>query len=102
MAFHRLLAEWSHWFWPLFADHLWQATLFTFVVWVAAKGFDRAPARYRYFLWLTALTKFVVPSATLIRLLGRAGVDLRAPFEAVRAAASMIYSGTASGMSAAY
>ena len=35
MTSHHLLAEWSQWFWPVFADHLWQATLFALAVWSA-------------------------------------------------------------------
>ncbi|MGH9937115.1 MAG: M56 family metallopeptidase [Blastocatellia bacterium] len=96
MTLHQLLAEWSQWFWPVFANHLWQATLFAFAVWIAVKSLNRAPARFRYFLWLVALTKFLIPSALLVWLIGQAGVDLSLPFEAVRSAASTTASGIAS------
>ena len=95
MTSHQLLAEWSQWFWPIFANHLWQATLFAFAVWFAVKFFNRAPARFRYFLWLGALTKFLIPSALLVWLIGQAGVDLSRPFEAVQSAASTAASGIA-------
>jgi beta-lactamase regulating signal transducer with metallopeptidase domain/ankyrin repeat protein len=98
MTPHQLLAEWSQWYWPFFANHLWQATLFAFVVWGAVKLFNQAPARYRYLLWLVALTKFLVPSALLIWPIGQAGVDLSWPFETVQSAAST----AASGLATAY
>lgn len=90
MTSHQLLAEWSQWFWQVFANHLWQATLFAFVVWIAVKLFNQAPARFRYFLWLAALAKFLVPSALLVWMIGQAGVDLSLPVEAAQAAASGI------------
>jgi beta-lactamase regulating signal transducer with metallopeptidase domain len=93
MTPHQLLAEWSQWFWPALANHLWQATLFAFLVWGAVKLFDRAPARLRYFLWLSALAKFVVPSAALVWLMGRAGVDLSSPVERVQSATRAAASG---------
>ena len=102
MRSHQLLAEWSQWFWPAFANHLWQATLIACFVWGAAKLFNRAPARFRYFFWLAALTKFLIPSAMLIWLIGQAGVDLSATVEATRSVVSQMASGAVSGMSTAY
>jgi len=95
MISHQTLAEWSQWFWPLAANHLWQATLFAFVVWIAVKSLNQAPARFRHFLWLIALAKFLVPSALLVWLLGQAGVDLSLPFEAIQSATSTAASGIA-------
>ncbi|HKQ80310.1 MAG TPA: M56 family metallopeptidase [Blastocatellia bacterium] len=95
MTSHQLLVEWARWFWPVFANHLWQATLFAFAVWIAVKFFNRAPARFRYFLWMGALAKFLIPSAMLVWLIGQAGVDLSLPFKAVRSAASTAASGIA-------
>jgi TonB family protein len=74
MMIHQTLAEWSQWLWPFFANHLWQATLFVLVVWIAVKLFNQAPAQIRYFLWLGALAKFLVPSALLVWLIGQAGL----------------------------
>ena len=98
MTSHRLLADWSQWFWPVFANHLWQATLFAFVVWIAVKFFDRAPARFRYFLWMGALAKFLIPSAALVWLIGQAGVDLSRAFKTVQS----VGSAAASGIATAY
>ncbi|MGE0127316.1 MAG: TonB family protein [Blastocatellales bacterium] len=95
MISHQLLAEWSQWFWPVLANHLWQATLFAFVVWIAVKSLDQVAARFRYFLWLIALTKFLIPSALLVWLIGRTGVDLSLPFEAAQSLASSAVSGMA-------
>jgi len=95
MTPHQLLAEWSQWFWPVFANHLWQTTLFVFVVWIAVKSLGQAPARLRYFLWLFALAKFLIPSALLIWPIGQAGVDLSLPFEAAQSAARAAASGVA-------
>ncbi|MGH9851272.1 MAG: TonB family protein [Blastocatellia bacterium] len=95
---HQTLVEWSQWFWPVFTNHLWQATLFAFVVWIAVKSLNQAPARFRYFLWLIAMMKFLLPSALLVWMIGQAGVDLSWPFEAVQSAAST----AASGMATAY
>src|SRR5262245_32068113 len=93
MTPHQLLAEWSQWFWPAFANHLWQATFIAFVVWGAVKLFDQAPARLRYFLWLSALAKFLVPSALLTWLIGQAGFDLSSPVETVQSATRAAASG---------
>ncbi len=77
MTFHQLLAEWSQRFWPLFANHLWQATLFALVVWVAALWLKRA--RSRHILWLMAFAKFLLPSALLFLLAREAGLNLSWP-----------------------
>src|SRR5262245_47155487 len=98
MTFHQWLAEWSQWFWPIFANHLLQATLFFLVVWIAVKLFNQAPAQFRHFLWLGALAKFLIPSALLVWLIGQAGFDLSLPFEAAESAAQA----AASSVSAAY
>src|SRR5262249_13696669 len=97
MTSHRLLADWSQWFWPVFANHLWQATLFAFVVWIAVKFFDRAPARFRYFLWMGALANVLIPSPGLGWLIGQAGVDRPGAFKTVQSVGS-----AASGIATAY
>jgi TonB family protein len=78
---HEWLAEWSRWAWPLLAEHLWQATLFTLVALAAAALLKRAPARARHTIWLLALGKFLLPAALLIFLGQQCGLDLtwRAP-----------------------
>ncbi|MGH9937346.1 MAG: TonB family protein [Blastocatellia bacterium] len=95
MTSHQFLAEWSQWFWPIFANHLLQATLFVLILWIAVKLFKQAPAQFRYFLWLSALAKFLVPSALLVWLMGQAGFDLSLPFEAAQSATRAAASGIA-------
>ncbi len=77
MGFHQLLAEWSQRFWPVFANHLWQATLFAFVVWIAALWLGQA--RTRHVVWLMAFAKFLLPSALLFLLAQGAGLNLSWP-----------------------
>lgn len=50
---------------PFVVVHLWQATLFSVFAFIVAVLLRRAPARARYFVWLVALVKFVVPSVLL-------------------------------------
>lgn len=95
MTSHQFLAEWSQWFWPIFANHLLQATLFVLVVWIAVKLFKQAPAQFRHFLWLSALAKFLVPSALAVWLIGQTGFDLSLPFEAAQSTARAAASGIA-------
>ena len=75
MNLHQSLAEWSHWCWPLLANHLWQATLFAALVWLAAYWLKRGPARARHALWLIASIKFLLPSALLLFLAQGCGLD---------------------------
>jgi TonB family protein len=74
MTSHQLLSEWSLWFWPVFANHLWQATLFALAVWVAALWLRRA--RTRHIVWLMAFAKFLLPSALLFLLAQGLGLNL--------------------------
>jgi TonB family protein len=74
MTSHQTLAEWSQWFWPVFANHLWHATLFAFVVWIAALWLGQA--RTRHIVWLMALAKFLLPSALLFLLARELGLNL--------------------------
>ena len=52
----------------LAGDHLWQSTLFAGVVALLAFAFRGARAHVRYWLWLAASLKFLLPFATLIAL----------------------------------
>ena len=74
MTSHQLLAEWSQWFWPVFANHLWQATLFALAVWIAALWLGRA--RTRQIVWLMAFAKILLPSALLFMLAQGLGLNL--------------------------
>jgi TonB family protein len=77
MTSHQLLAEWSQRFWPVFANHLWQATLFAFVAWIAALWLGQA--RTRHIVCLMAFAKFLLPSALLLLLAQGAGLNLSWP-----------------------
>lgn len=82
---YELIAEWSSRGWPMLANHLWQATLFSLLALAAAFALRRAPARARYFAWLVALVKFALPSVLLFFLASQAGVDLSfVPFTSSR------------------
>jgi TonB family protein len=76
VTLYRGLSEWSEWFWPLFADHLWQTTLFALIAWVAVLLLHRATARSRHLIWMIAFAKFLLPSACLIFAMESIGLDL--------------------------
>jgi beta-lactamase regulating signal transducer with metallopeptidase domain len=52
-----------------FLDHLWQSTLFVAVAWALAALLRKNSARVRYWIWLAASLKFLVPFS-LIALAG--------------------------------
>lgn len=54
---------------PALANHLWQSTLFAAAVGVLALALRKNQARARYWLWLAASTKFLIPFS-LLALLG--------------------------------
>lgn len=80
MTFYEPLVGWSRWVWPVLANHLWQATLFSLLVLAVASPLKRAPARVRYSLWLLAMIKFVLPAAAVASMLSRAGIDFNSTF----------------------
>lgn len=61
--------KWAEWFWPLFLNHLWEATLFSSIALLALILLGRAPARVRYLVWLMASLKFLLPSALIALLI---------------------------------
>ncbi|MGH9767720.1 MAG: TonB family protein [Blastocatellia bacterium] len=77
MSSHQLLAEWSQWFWPIFANHLWQATIFALVVWIAAVWLKQT--RTRHIIWLMAFAKFLLPSLWLVLLARGLGLNFSWP-----------------------
>jgi len=77
MTYERML-EWLSWGWPLVINHLWQAALFSTLVFFTSHLLRRGPARVRYALWLVASLKFVLPSALFVFLAQRAGLNLAA------------------------
>jgi TonB family protein len=77
MTSHQILAEWSRWFWPVFANHLWQATLLAIAAWIASIWLRRAGTRQA--VWCMAFAKFLLPSALLFLLAREMGVNLPWP-----------------------
>ena len=47
-------------------DHLWQSTLFAAAVWLVTRAVRRNAARVRYWLWVAASVKFLVPITLLV------------------------------------
>jgi bla regulator protein BlaR1 len=88
MTFHQTLAEWSRWIWPLIANHLWQTTLFLLVAWMTVLLLNQA--RVRYFIWMIALVKFLLPSALFIWALEGIGLDLSRTSTATYAGAKIV------------
>ncbi len=58
----------TSWLWSAVTNHLWQSTLFVFVVWLAAQALRRNGARVRFWLWTAASIKFLVPLSLLVSL----------------------------------
>ncbi|KAA6462002.1 TIGR03435 family protein [Acidobacteria bacterium AB60] len=48
--------------------HLWQSTAMVLVAWLMTAAMRESPARTRFFIWLTAYLKFLIPFALLTRL----------------------------------
>jgi uncharacterized protein (TIGR03435 family) len=55
-------------FWAAFANHLWQSTLVASVVGMLTLVLKRNRAQARYWLWLAASVKFLVPFSLLVSL----------------------------------
>jgi uncharacterized protein (TIGR03435 family) len=49
-------------------NHLWQSTLFAVVAWLLTMAFRKNRAQVRYWLWLSASLKFLVPFSLLMSL----------------------------------
>lgn len=58
---------------PALANHLWQSTLFAGAAWLLVLTLHKTAARVRYWVWLTASVKFLVPFSLLVA----AGMQLR-------------------------
>ncbi|HET9532965.1 MAG TPA: M56 family metallopeptidase, partial [Blastocatellia bacterium] len=74
MTLHDWIADWSQWAWPLLGNHLWQATLITFIAALLAYTLRRGPARVRYWMWLSAAINLAVPVFALTLLGGKLGL----------------------------
>jgi bla regulator protein blaR1 len=53
---------------PVLVNHLWQSTLFVGVIWLLTLLLRKNEARVRYWLWLAASVKFLIPFSLLISL----------------------------------
>ncbi len=60
-------------------NHLWQSTVFAAAVALATMAFERNAARVRYWLWLAASLKFLVPFSVLVSVGGEAARPTAAP-----------------------
>ncbi len=52
------------------ANHLWQSTLFAAAAWLLAMALQRNRAAVRYWVWLAASVKFLIPISLLVNLGG--------------------------------
>lgn len=68
MNIHSWLAEYSFWLWPNLVAHLWETTLLVGLVALGVQFLKRAPASTRYWFWLLAAVKLLVPSVLLVWL----------------------------------
>jgi TonB family protein len=73
-ALYEWLAAASVWWWPRFADHLWQTTAFALVILVAAFMLRRGPAHWRHTFCLVASAKFILPAALFVFLAEHSGL----------------------------
>jgi TonB family protein len=81
---YELLAKASVWWWPQFADHLWQATIFALVLLAAVFVLRRGPARWRHTFCLLASAKFIVPVALFALLAQQTGINSLSFFHLAR------------------
>src|ERR1700748_3916080 len=49
-------------------DHLWQSTLCVFVAWLLTLALKNNRASVRYWVWLAASVKFLIPFSLLVRV----------------------------------
>ena len=52
--------------WSALVNHLWQSTLFAIAVWMAAQALRHNGARVRFWLWMAASAKFLIPLSLLM------------------------------------
>src|ERR1700739_1281526 len=61
-----LPALWNEAWTSALINHLWQSTVVTLMVWLLALALKKNQARTRYWLWMIASVKFLVPFSPLI------------------------------------
>ncbi|MEP6818916.1 MAG: M56 family metallopeptidase [bacterium] len=74
-AIYEWLGAASAWWWPRFADHLWQTTVFALVILVASFVLRRGPAQWRHTFCLLASAKFLIPAALFVFLAQQTGIQ---------------------------
>jgi TonB family protein len=74
-AVYEWVVRASVWWWPRFADHLWQTTLFALLILAAAFVIRRGAAHLRHTLCLLASAKFIIPAALFFFLVQQTGLD---------------------------
>ncbi len=67
MILQAVLALWAS-IAPVMGDHLWQSSLFCALIGILAFALRKNQARIRYWVWLTASVKFLIPFSLLIAL----------------------------------
>ena len=80
MNIHSWLSDGSSWLWPNVWVHLWETTLFVGLLALAVWFLRRAPARARYWFWLLAAVKLLMPSLLLAWLVSEMTPAPRASF----------------------
>jgi bla regulator protein blaR1 len=60
---------------PALKNHLWQSTVFSVLAWVIALCMQKNHARVRYWIWLAASIKFLIPFSILVTLGSTLGVS---------------------------
>ena len=55
------------------ANHLWQSTLFALLAWALTLTLKKNRAAARYWIWLAASVKFLIPLSVLVALGGQIG-----------------------------
>ena len=78
-AAYEWLGAASSWWWPRFADHLWQTTLVALVILGALLVLRRGPAQWRHTFCLLASAKFLIPAAFFVLLAQQAGIESLLP-----------------------
>lgn len=74
-AVYEWLVAASVWWWPRFADHLWQASVFALVILTASFVLRSGPAHWRHTFCLVASAKFLLPVALFVFLAQQTGVQ---------------------------
>ena len=73
-AAYEWIATASVWWWPRFADHLWQTTVFALLILIASFVLRRGPAHWRHTFCLVASAKFLLPAGLFVFLAQYTGV----------------------------